>query len=65
METKQKQRYKVKNWPEYNQALVNWSSLTLWLEESQLERWHQPKHIGYRGRPMIFGLGYTMRTDDS
>jgi hypothetical protein len=54
METKQKQRYKVKNWSEYNKALVNRGSLTLWFEESQLERWHQPERTGYRGSPMIY-----------
>ncbi|MGZ5029275.1 MAG: hypothetical protein ACXV8I_01575 [Methylobacter sp.] len=43
-----------KNWSEYNQALVNRGSLTLWFEESQLERWHQPERIGYRGSPMIY-----------
>ncbi|HEY8159112.1 MAG TPA: IS5 family transposase [Methylobacter sp.] len=54
METKQKQRYQVKNWSEYSQALVNRGSLTLWFEESQLERWHQPERTGYRGSPMIY-----------
>lgn len=54
METKQKQRYKIKNWSEYNQALVNRGSLTLWFEESQLERWHQPERVGYRGSPTIY-----------
>jgi hypothetical protein len=54
MERKQKQRYKVKNWLEYNQALVNRGSLTRWFEESQLERWRQPERTGYRGSPMIY-----------
>jgi hypothetical protein len=54
METKQKQRYKVKNWPEYNQAMVNPDSLMLWFEESQLERWHQPERTGYRGSLMSY-----------
>jgi hypothetical protein len=28
--------------------------LTLWFEESQLERWHQPERSGYRGCPMTY-----------
>lgn len=51
---KPKQRYKLKNWRAYNEALVNRGSLTLWIEESQIERWHKPERSGYRGSPMTY-----------
>jgi len=33
---KQKQRYRVRNWREYNAALVSRGSLTVWLDEAVL-----------------------------
>jgi hypothetical protein len=50
----EKRRYKLKNWRAYNEALVNRGSLTLWFEDSQIERWHQPERAGYRGRTMRY-----------
>lgn len=36
-------RNRARNWREYNQALVNRGSLTLWVEEETLAQWrHQP-----------------------
>lgn len=52
--TQEKRRYKLKNWRAYNEALVNRGSLTLWFEDSQIERWHQPERSGYRGSPMRY-----------
>jgi IS5 family transposase len=46
--------YKLKNWRTYNESLVNRGSLTLWFEDSQIERWHQPERFGYRGRAMRY-----------
>jgi hypothetical protein len=51
---KPKTCYKLKNWRAYNEALVNRCSLTLWIEESQIARWHQPERSGYRGGPMTY-----------
>ncbi|MGJ0515744.1 MAG: hypothetical protein ACR65O_08345 [Methylomicrobium sp.] len=48
---KPKTCYKLKNWRAYKEALVNWGSLTLWFEDGQIERWHQPEQSGYRGCP--------------
>jgi hypothetical protein len=52
--TQEKRRYKLKNWRAYNESLVNRGSLTLWFEDSQIERWHQPERAGYRGSPMTY-----------
>jgi hypothetical protein len=51
---KAKTCYKLKNWRAYNEALVTRGSLTLWFEDSQIERWHQPERSGYRGRAMTY-----------
>jgi hypothetical protein len=48
----EKRRYKLKNREAYNEALVNRGSLTLWFEDAQIERWHQPDRAGYRGSSM-------------
>ncbi|MGZ8943541.1 MAG: IS5 family transposase [Methylobacter sp.] len=52
--TEKKRRYKLKNWRAYNEALVNRGALTLWFEDGQMARWHQPERSGYRGRAMTY-----------
>ncbi len=38
--TKQRKRqYRIRNWRDYNSALVRRGSLTLWGEQSALDRW--------------------------
>ncbi len=39
--TEPKPTYKVTNWRDYNAALVNRGSLTLWIDEAVIGRWHQ------------------------
>jgi len=43
-------RYKVTNWPEYDRALQQRGSLTVWVTPEALAAWHPP-HTGGRGRP--------------
>ncbi len=43
-------RYKVTNWPEYDRALQQRGSLTVWVTPAALAAWHPP-HTGQRGRP--------------
>src|SRR3954452_12398665 len=43
-------RYKVRNWPEYDRALQQRGSLTLWVTPEALAAWHPPR-TGQRGRP--------------
>ena len=45
-----KARYKVTNWPEYDRALQQRGSLTVWVTPEALAAW-QPPHMGQRGRP--------------
>jgi len=48
---KTKARYRLRNWPEYNRALVQRGSLTLWLREDVLSAWGNRERTGKRGHP--------------
>ena len=51
---KTKRQYRVRNWREYNAALVERGSLTVWLDEAALSGWvHQGKG-GRRGASRIY-----------
>jgi len=43
-------RYRVQNWPEYDRALQQRGSLTVWVTPEALAAW-QPPPTGQRGRP--------------
>jgi len=43
-------RYQVTNWPDYDRALQQRGSLTVWVTPEALAAWHPP-HTGGRGRP--------------
>ncbi len=49
-----KQRYKVRNWKEYNEALVKRGSLTLWFDEEVIKAWHLVSIIDDRGAPPTY-----------
>lgn len=51
---KKKQTYKIRNWKEYNQALVNRGSLTYWFDEEVINAWHDVEKINTRGHPTIY-----------
>jgi hypothetical protein len=51
---KKKVQYRVKNWREYNQALVKRGSLTLWFEEKTIESWLNTEARGKRGHPYVY-----------
>lgn len=46
---KNKTQYRIKNWREYNQSLMNRGDLTLWIDDSTLLNWHQNSLSGKRG----------------
>ena len=47
-------QYRVTNWPEYDRALVQRGSLTIWFDEAFLrERW-RPAPTGRRGAPFQY-----------
>lgn len=47
-------RYRVRNWPAYNTALVHRGRLTLWVEASTLANWQSQTRTGARGRPPVY-----------
>jgi hypothetical protein len=46
-----KARYRVKNWGEYDQALQNRGSLTVWVTPEAIAAWQAPP-TGQRGGPL-------------
>src|SRR4051812_13064409 len=46
-------RYRVKNWREYDQALPQRGSLTVWVTPEALAAWH-PLPTGQRGRARLY-----------
>jgi transposase len=44
-------KYRLRNWNEYNESLVNRGSLTLWFSEDVISAWKNQARSGKRGRP--------------
>lgn len=49
-----KATYRIKNWAEYNKALVQRGSLTIWFHEDILETWKKPTQTGNPGHPFEY-----------
>jgi len=49
-----KQQYRIRNWKDYNQALVNRGSLIFWFDEKSIHDWHKISLSGQRGRPKFY-----------
>jgi hypothetical protein len=47
---KPKRRYRIRNWRDYNSALVRRGSLTLWVEQRAVDKWRDPTAPVRRGR---------------
>ena len=47
-------QYKVRNWSQYNRALVNRGNITIWLDEDVTEHWYSAARTGRKGRPMKY-----------
>lgn len=61
-----KKSYRVRNWKEYNEALVKRGSLTFWFSEEILTHWHSKDRSKSRGRPkkysdMAITCGLTLK----
>lgn len=50
MTTKNKQQYRIRNWRDYNKALVSRGSLTLWIDSRSTETWLDRDWPARRGR---------------
>ena len=47
-------KYRIRNWPAYNRALVRRGSLTFWVDEQAVSGWLQERTVAVRGRPRIY-----------
>jgi len=47
-------RYRIKNWAEYNRSLVQRGSITVWFSQEALEQWYEKGHTCEKGRPRIY-----------
>ncbi len=45
---------RVRNWPEYNRALISRGSLTVWVDEQAVSAWRRRGSPQGRGRPRIY-----------
>jgi hypothetical protein len=51
---KPERRYRIRNWRDYNSALVRRGSLTLWVEQSVVGRWRDTASPVRRGRRRLY-----------
>jgi len=51
---KTKQRYRIRNWRNYNESLKQRGSLTFWFSEEAITHWHNTEQTGSRGRPELY-----------
>lgn len=49
-----KTKYRIHNWSEYNKALIQRGSITLWFSEEAISKWYSASQTGKRGRPQIY-----------
>lgn len=54
MTNKPKRRYRIRNWPDYNKALVRRGSLTLWVEQGVVNKWRDTAVPVRRGRRRLY-----------
>jgi hypothetical protein len=46
--------YRIRNWSEYNKALIQRGSINFWVDEEGLEKWRSSHHTGQAGRPEVY-----------
>lgn len=46
--------YKIRNWSDYNRALIQRGSINLWLDEESLKKWFSTFHTCKAGRPETY-----------
>ena len=54
MTNKAKRQYRIRNWRDYNSALVRRGSLTLWVEQRAVNRWRERSRPARRGRRRLY-----------
>ena len=51
---KTKRQYRIRNWADYNKALVRRGSLTIWIDSQTIETWLSTDDRVGRGRPHLY-----------
>jgi hypothetical protein len=51
---KEKTKYKITNWADYNKSLINRGSITFWFSEDVIAKWRSSKQTGKKGHPEIY-----------
>lgn len=49
--SKKKDKYRIRNWKQYNQSLVNRGSITFWFDEHAISKWYSIERSNKPGRP--------------
>src|ERR1700743_45704 len=44
----------IRNWPEYNKALIERGSINIWIEEKTVKNWFSSHHTCKAGRPATY-----------
>lgn len=52
--SKKKDKYRIRNWRQYNQSLINRGSITFWFDEDAIEKWHSTEKTCKPGRPEVY-----------
>lgn len=52
--SKKKDKYRIRNWRQYNQSLVNRGSITFWFDEAAITRWYSIERSDKPGRPETY-----------
>lgn len=51
---KKKDKYRIRNWGEYNRSLVNRGSITFWFSKDVIEHWYATNKPKKKGRPNTY-----------
>ena len=43
---KEKIKYRIKNWSDYNKSLINRGSITFWFSEESIQKWISDEQTG-------------------
>ncbi len=46
--------YRIRNWSDYNKALIQRGSINFWIDENALKKWHSSFHTCKAGRPQTY-----------
>lgn len=46
--------YRIKNWGNYNQSLIDRGNITLWFSEEFIAQWYESQHTGKRGASNVY-----------